>query len=67
MKKDLDFEGALARLDEIAAVLEAGDTPLEESLGLYAEGAQLLGFCESRLKEAKLTVETLFPEEKQEK
>jgi exodeoxyribonuclease VII small subunit len=61
--KTTTFEQALARLDEIVARLDGGEAPLEESLALFAEGAQLMTFCEKKLAGAKLTVEKLFPEE----
>lgn len=63
MKKNLTFEEAMTRLDSIAATLDSGETPLEESLALYGEGAELLAFCEKKLKDAKLKIETLFPGE----
>lgn len=53
------FEQALTRLDKIVALLECGDTTLEQSLGLYAEGAALIERCGSQLKEAQLKIETL--------
>lgn len=61
MKKNLSFEQAMERLDEIAVTLGSGDAPLETSLGLYAEGAELLAFCEKKLEDARLKIETLFP------
>lgn len=63
MKKNLTFESAMARLDAIISTLDAGETPLEDSLLLYSEGAELLAFCEKKLGDAKLKIETLFPEE----
>jgi exodeoxyribonuclease VII small subunit len=61
--KTTTFEQALARLDEIVARLDGGEAPLEEALALFAEGAQLMTFCDKKLADAKLTVEKLFPEE----
>lgn len=63
MNKNLTFEEAMKRLDDIVAALDSGETPLEESLSLYGEGAELLAFCEKKLKSAKLKIETLFPAE----
>ena len=40
--KPKTFEQMLARLDEIVRSLEKGDAPLEESLSLYTEGAELI-------------------------
>lgn len=63
MKKNMTFEQAMGRLDEIVASLGEGDTPLDKSLVLYGEGAELLAFCEKKLEDAKLRIETLFPGE----
>lgn len=50
------FEQMLARLDEIVRALEKGDVPLEESLSLYTEGAELIRVCNGQLDEAEQTV-----------
>lgn len=62
MKKNLSFEQAMVRLDEIVETLGGGSASLEDSLKLYGEGAELLAFCEGKLGDAKLKIETLFPE-----
>lgn len=64
MKKTDTFEAAMARLDEIVALLDTGEATLEESLGLFGEGAMLVADCNTRLENAKLTIETLFPDTK---
>ena len=56
------FEKYIERLDKIVALLEAGDAGLEESLKLFAEGAELIGVCRETLNSAQLSVEKLFPE-----
>jgi len=61
VKKNSSFEQALHRLDEILAALEQPDTPLETSLKLFSEGAELIAFCEGKLGDARLKIETLFP------
>lgn len=63
MKKNTTFEQAMRRLDEVVAALESGEAPLEESLKLYAEGAELVAFCNGKLADAKLKMEKLFPKE----
>ena len=75
-KKKLDFEGSLARLEEIVSLLERGDAPLEQAMALFEEGAGLLRECTARLDQAeqKVTlltageqgdpVEQPFPEER---
>ena len=50
------YEDGYARLQEILGRLENGDTPLEESLKLYAQGTQLAAHCATKLEEAELTV-----------
>lgn len=58
----MNFEQALARLDEITVLLSNGSTTLEQSLALYAEGAALIESCTKQLNDAKTKIETLFPE-----
>ena len=50
------FEEMLARLEVIVRTLEKGEVPLEESLSLYSEGAELIRLCTNRLGEAEQTV-----------
>lgn len=54
--KPKTFEQMLVRLDEIVRLLEKGDTPLEESLSLYTEGAELIRLCTKQLDDAEQTV-----------
>ena len=54
--KPKTYEQMLARLDEIVRSLEKGDAPLEESLSLYTEGAELIRTCTKQLDEAEQTV-----------
>lgn len=60
MKKNLTFEQAIERLDEIANRLDSGQPLLDEALKLFSEGAELVAFCDEKLKKAKIKVETLF-------
>ena len=55
----MTFEQSLARLDEILEQLSNGDTALETSLSLYAEGAALIESCTKELAEAKLKIERI--------
>lgn len=52
----LSFEAALAELEAVVKRLESGDTPLEESLDLYARGAELRRHCDDKLREAEARV-----------
>ena len=40
----LSFEAALQELEQVVARLESGQVPLEESIALYARGAELIGW-----------------------
>ncbi len=48
-----DFEGSLARLDEIVSLLESGKCTLDESFALFEEGTALSRQCEELLAKAK--------------
>jgi len=53
------FEQRLARLEEIVERLESGEAGLDESLRLYAEGAELIKACRSTLAEAEQRITKL--------
>jgi exodeoxyribonuclease VII small subunit len=50
------FEQSLGRLEEIVRLLEKGDAPLAESLGLFEEGAGLIRTCGAMLDQAEQKV-----------
>ena len=58
-KKKLDFEGSMARLEEIVSLLERGDAPLEQAMTLFEEGAKLLRECTKQLDQAEQKVTLL--------
>lgn len=58
-KKKLNFEGSMARLEEIVSLLEQGDAPLEQAMALFEEGAVLLRECTRQLDEAEQKVTIL--------
>ena len=53
---EMSFEAALAELEQVVARLETGNVPLDESIALYARGAELRAHCEERLKAAEARV-----------
>lgn len=55
----MDFEAEMKKLAEIAAKMEAGDLPLEESMKLYTEAVELTKKLKDYIEQAKLKVETL--------
>lgn len=53
MSKDMNYSKAVQRLEEIVQTLERGGIPLDETLKLYEEGAELLEFCQTELASAE--------------
>lgn len=53
---ELGFEEAFRLLEQTVAALEAGDQPLEDSLGLYERGTALAARCQDLLAAAELKV-----------
>jgi exodeoxyribonuclease VII small subunit len=53
------FESALAELENIVARMEDGELTLEQSLGAYKRGAELLKFCQVQLADAQQQVKVL--------
>ena len=53
---ELSFEDALRELEQVVAQLESGDVPLEQSIALYARGAELRRHCEDKLEAAEARV-----------
>jgi len=56
-----DYEGSIARLEEIVALLESHDTRLDLALRLYEEGVELARSCMKRLRDAELRITELRP------
>lgn len=62
-KKKVNFEQAMARLDEIVAYLERGEAPLEEAMKLFEEGSKLMRECTAMLDESEQKVKLLTADE----
>ena len=58
-KKELSFEKAMDRLEEIVASLENGECPLEESLKLFEEGVNLVKICNNKLETVEGSIKKL--------
>ncbi len=56
---ELNFEEAMARLEQIVRALEGGNVPLDESLTLYEEGVKLVKLCSARLENAEKRIKIL--------
>lgn len=59
MATEWTFETAIARLEEVVALLENGKCTLDESLKLFEEGAKLTAFCNETLKQAEQKITKL--------
>lgn len=55
----INYEKAVARLEEITDKLENGNLPLEEMMKLYEEGTALASKCSKILDEAQLKITEL--------
>lgn len=59
MKKEMSFEDAMKRLQEIVQMLEDGETGLDESIKLFEEGAALSSVCYGKLQKAEQKITEL--------
>jgi exodeoxyribonuclease VII small subunit len=59
-KKDITFEHALERLNQIVDQLEAESVTLDQSLELFSEGKRLAEVCQTQLAAAEERVQTLI-------
>lgn len=60
--KELTYEQAYKRLEEIVEKLENGSVPLEESMKLFEEGTKLANFCNKKLNDAEQKFTQLITE-----
>lgn len=66
MDKNLCFESAYKRLEEILEKLNSEQLSLEESLKLYEEADRLIALCNEKLSHAEQKVQTLIKGRNQE-
>ena len=55
----LTFEEAMQELEKLVDNLDKGDVSLDEAISAYDRGSQLKDFCQTKLQEAKMKVETI--------
>ncbi len=60
--EELNFEDALARLEQIVEELESGDLGLESALSAFEEGVSLSRRCSGQLEDAERRIEILVGE-----
>lgn len=58
-KEPASYEQALAELDQLVQQMEGGQLPLDQLLDGYRRGADLLGYCRSRLQAVEEQVKLL--------
>ncbi len=51
--EELNFEQAMARLEQIVKELEGGNVPLDDLMRLYEEGTALVKSCTERINAAE--------------
>ena len=59
-KKEMTFENALARLEQIVRTLEEGTNDLDASLQAFEEGISLVRLCSEKLEGAEQKVKQLL-------
>jgi exodeoxyribonuclease VII small subunit len=59
VKRDMNFEQALGKLENIVRTLEVGDVKLEEALKLFEEGSALSKKCLDELDKIQRRLEVL--------
>ncbi|MDE6751309.1 MAG: exodeoxyribonuclease VII small subunit [Eubacterium sp.] len=53
MAKEITYEEAVKRLEEIVTLLEKNEATLDESMKLFEEGTKLAATCNKKLNDAK--------------
>jgi exodeoxyribonuclease VII small subunit len=62
-EKEVKFETALGKLEQIVKKLEDGEITLDDSLKMFEEGVKLARFCGERLDAAERKIEVLMKSE----
>ena len=57
--KDLSFEEALARLENLVRELESGRIRLDDAVTAYERAVSLKKLCENKLRDAQLEIEKI--------
>ena len=55
----LTFEEAMQELENLVDSLDKGDVSLDEAIAAYDRGSQLKDYCQKKLHDAKMKVETI--------
>jgi len=63
LEKELSFEEAMNKLEQIVDRLEEGDVPLEEAILFYKEGMELSKLCHDKLKNVEEQLTQIITED----
>ena len=55
----ITFEEAMRELEKLVDDLDKGNVSLDEAIAAYDRGSQLKDYCEKKLQEAKMKVDTI--------
>ena len=55
----LTFEQAMKELEKLVDSLDQGDVSLDDAIAAYDRGSQIKDYCQKKLHEAKMKVETI--------
>ena len=55
----MTFEEAIKELERLVDSLDKGDVSLDEAIIAYDRGSQLKDYCQNKLQEAKMKVDTI--------
>lgn len=58
--KEMTYEKAIHRLEEIVSKLESNEIPLEDSIALFQEGIELSQYCDQKLKNIQKKVAQIY-------
>ncbi|MNW36820.1 Exodeoxyribonuclease 7 small subunit [compost metagenome] len=60
---ELNFEEAMAALEDIVGRLEHGDVPLEQAIELFQQGMKLSQVCSTKLEQVERKIEMIVEED----
>lgn len=66
MKKNITYEQAMSRLDEIARQMEQGETGIDDMAKQLQEAQELTKFCREKLLKAEKNCQTLLDSKENE-
>jgi len=61
----MSFEDAMKELEKLVDSLDKGDVSLDQAITAYDRGSKLKEYCEKKLNEAKMKIETIQSSDKE--